>query len=209
MVKVMQVINAGAPPPPVAAIEAELLSRTQTAARAESRCVPASVAIEPLRPATASADAFSQIAAQKLQNAWTTYAQGRGCPGALPEHFLVLRLAGGNIRIIGLNAGRTLTSYAQMRSASEPVGEAALAAAQKVDPSCTMEGMDILSTRIAARGADLGPDFYGVRMKGSWSEVWVIKVCGREATVPIAFTADGRGGATPRIDRAKVRLTAK
>jgi hypothetical protein len=148
------------------------------------------------------------ITHNEIKNAWTTSASAVGCPGALPERFLVLRLPPDDaIRIIGVVAGTTLTSFAQMKEASKAVGDAALGASQVKDPKCTADGMDILSAEIVRTHPDLGPDFYGVRLAGSWDEVWTVAVCKGRATVPITFTADGNGGATPAISPKSVRFT--
>lgn len=149
------------------------------------------------------------ITHNEIKNAWTTSASAVGCPGALPERFLVLRLPPDDaIRVIGVVAGTTLTSFAQMKDASKAVGDAALGASQARNPACTAEGMDILSAEIVREHPGLGPDFYGVRLTGSWDEVWTVTVCGGRATVPITFTADGNGGATPTIDRKDVRFNS-
>lgn len=197
----LQMVNRQQPPPPVVSLVPELLSRTQKAARAEGRCVPTAVTVAPLQPASASQEALPMITHNEIKNAWTTSASAVGCPGALPERFLVIRIPPDDeIKIIGVVAGTTLTSFAQMKEASKAAGESALAAGQAKDPACTADGMDILSTRIVREHPGLGPDFYGVRLTGSWDEVWTLKLCNGRATVPITFTADGNAGATTAID---------
>jgi hypothetical protein len=203
----LQMVNKQQPPPPVPSLIPELLSRTQKAARAEGRCVPTSVTVAPLQPASASQEALPMITHNEIKNAWTTSAQAVGCPGALPERFLVLRLPPDDaVRIIGVVAGTTLTSFAQMKQASPAIGNAALAAAQAMEATCTSEGMDILSTRLVREHPGLGPDFYGVRLTGSWDEVWTLTLCKGQATVPVTFKADGNGGADPSIDPRTVRF---
>jgi len=199
-------INQQEPPPAIAAIMPELLSRSQTAARAEKRCVPNAITIDPLAPATASEDAFSQIKTGKVLNVWSTYARAVGCVGALPEHFLIVRLQDKSLRFVGVNAGMTLTSFAQMKSVAQSIGDAALVAATKVDAKCTAEGLDIASTRIVAELPGLGPDFYGVRVQGQWDEAWTIRACARLVVVPVRFTADGRGGVAAKIDTVAIKV---
>ncbi len=204
----LQMVNKQQPPPPVPSLVPELLARTQKAARAEGRCVPTSVTIAPLQPASASQEALPMITHNEIKNAWTTSASAVGCPGALPERFLVIRMPPDDaIKVIGVVAGTTLTSFAQMKQASKPVGNAALAAGQAVDATCTAEGMDILSTQLVREHPDLGPDFYGVRLTGSWEETWTLKLCSGRAVVPVRFTADGNGGATTAIDSSAVRFS--
>ena len=208
MAALLKMVNAQQPPPPLPSIQPELLARTRKAAQAEGRCVPAAITIAPLQPASASQEALPMITHNEIRNAWTTSVQAVGCPGALPERFLVLRLPPDDaIRIIGVVAGTTLTSFAQMKNASPAIGNAALAAAQKKDAACTAEGMDILSTRLVREHPGLGPDFYGVRLTGSWDEVWTLTLCKGQATVPVTFTADGNGGADPAIDARAARFT--
>ena len=197
----LQIVNKQQPPPPVPSLMPELLARTQKAAQAEGRCVPAAITIAPLQPASASQEALPMITHNEIRNAWTTSASAVGCPGALPERFLVIRIPPDDaIKVIGVVAGTTLTSFAQMKDASKAAGEAALAAGQAKDPACTADGMDILTTRVVREHPGLGPDFYGVRLTGSWDEVWTLKLCNGRATVPITFTADGNAGATTAID---------
>lgn len=204
----LKMVNAQQPPPPLPSIEPELLARTRKAAEAEGRCVPAAITIAPLQPASASQEALPMITHNEIKNAWTTSAQAVGCPGALPERFLVLRLPPDDaIRIIGVVAGTTLTSFAQMKEASKAAGAAALAAGQAKDPACTADGMDILTTELVREHPGLGPDFYGVRLAGSWDEVWTLKLCNGRATVPITFTADGNAGTTTAIDQRSVRFS--
>jgi hypothetical protein len=204
----LQMVNKQQPPPPVPSLLPELLSRTQKAARAEGRCVPTAVTIAPLQPASASQEALPMITHNEIKNAWTTSASAVGCPGALPERFLVIRIPPDDaIKIIGVVAGTTLTSFAQMKEASTAAGAAALAAGQAKDPACTADGMDILTTRVIREHPGLGPDFYGVRLTGSWDEVWTPKLCNGRATVPITFTADGNAGATTAIDRESVHFS--
>jgi len=204
----LQMVNKQQPPPPVPSLVAELLARTQKAARAEGRCVPAAITVAPLQPASASQEALPMITHNEIKNAWTTSASAVGCPGALPERFLVIRIPPDDaIKILGVVAGTTLTSFAQMKDASKAAGEAALAAGQAKDPACTAEGMDILSTRVVREHPGLGPDFYGVRLTGSWDEVWTLKLCNGRAIVPITFTADGNAGATTAIDAEAVRFS--
>jgi hypothetical protein len=67
--------------------------------------------------------------------------------------------------------------------------------------------MDIVSAQIVREHPGLGPDFYGVRLTGSWDEMWTVAVCNGRAQVPITFTADGNGGATTAIDSKSVRFS--
>jgi hypothetical protein len=200
-------LNAAMPPPAAADVTPDLLARVQTAARAEGRCVPTGVTVDALAPATLAGDVQAAIAAGEAGNGWTTAAHPAGCPGAKPERFLLLLLPDDAVRIVTLFPGTTLTSFAQMRSAAKPAGDAALAASRRVDPQCTKAGMGILFTEIVRERPGLGPDVYGVRLTGSWDERWTMNVCSGKAVVPITFTADGKGGATAAIDAAAVTFT--
>jgi hypothetical protein len=42
-------------------------------------------------------------------------------------------------------------------------------------------------------------------VKGSWDESWRFEGCGREARVPVHFSADGWGGATFSLPAVHVR----
>lgn len=52
----------------------------------------------------------------------------------------------------------------------------------------------------------MGPEVYGVRYTGSWSEVWPITLCGRTVEVSVRFTADGDGGAYNNLKSAEAKL---
>lgn len=56
--------------------------------------------------------AISQIKTGKVLNVWSTYARAIGCAGALPEHFLTVRLKAKGLQLVGVNAGMILTSFA-------------------------------------------------------------------------------------------------
>jgi hypothetical protein len=80
-----------------------------------------------------------------------------------------------------------------------------MAAFQKsvtLDAKCDGKDMKMGPTRVSSQGADLGPDVYGVRYVGSWSEVWQFETCGKTFDVPVEFTADGDGGAYTNIKSA-------
>ncbi len=60
--------------------------------------------------------------------------------------------------------------------------------------------------RVTSESDALGPDAFGIRYAGSWSEVWPLTFCEKQLEVTIDFTADGDGGAYTKIPGDKVRV---
>jgi hypothetical protein len=67
--------------------------------------------------------------------------------------------------------------------------------------------MKIGATHVTGESKDLGPETYGVRYAGSWTEAWQVEACGgTKFEVPIQFTADGDGGAYINVRANNVRV---
>lgn len=202
----MRDVNAKVAIPSKEAIKADALLTLQAIAREDSQCVPTGVELEKPTPATAARIAVQGIQSGQLKNLWMVHGRATGCPSAANIRFAVLLMANDEVRVRQVNEGESLASMSLMRDTSASAAVTALSAIQAVERSCTSQGMQMLGTRIISRSADLSPDFYGVRYKGSWVEGWTFKVCGRRAEVPVYFTADGEGGAFTNIKSTEVHL---
>ena len=205
--ELFKAINAAVPAPTPASVNAEAMTLLKTMVeRKEAACLPTDIAVGEIRPATASKLAAAGINSKQLKNIWTTFGKLEGCPSAAPARFMVIRMADNSLLVRMVNTGETLTTTSQMRDTSASAAMAAMIAVRNAVPDCKGDDMSMGDTRIATRAPDLGPDFYGARYAGSWSEVWRFKVCGREADVPLDFRADGTGGVYSNIPGAEVSL---
>jgi len=129
-----------------------------------------------------------------------------GCPGEDTVRYMVLQLRDKSLRAARVNEGRSLANPTIMRDTSAMAALAALRQAKIVDPSCKGDDMAMGSTRVVSRSKDLGPEKFGSRYAGSWSEVWQFRTCGRTFDVPIDFTADGDGGAYTNVKASAATL---
>ena len=187
-------VNNKEPAPEAAVIAAEAKAvLAAMAAKGQAKCTPTAVAIDAIAPATAARLVIEGINAKQLRNGWTATAVLEGCEGA-PSRLIVLRMADSSLLVRVINTGETLTTASQMRDTSANAAMAAVMAIRKAVPGCEGDGLAMGDTRVASRGDDLGPDVYGSRYAGSWSEVWRFSVCGAAADVTIGFKADGSGG---------------
>jgi hypothetical protein len=199
-------LNAKAPQPPMEELNAAVSDTAVAYAKARSECAPQAVKLSDVAPITGATGVLTGVIAGKLRNAWTVYAQHAGCPGGAPVRYMILQLADGSLRAVHVNEGRTFANPMIMRDTSL---SAALAAAQKgkaLDPGCIGESMKMRSTRVTSQSADLGPEVYGVRYKGRWTEVWQFQTCGHTFGVPIEFTPDGDGGAYTKVEADKIAV---
>lgn len=203
----MKAINAAVPPPAPAAIAAA--AREAIGKASAGRCAPGEVRTKGA-PAPATADRFVTLAADRgtVRNGWTVTAMPLGCADARPMRLFVLALADGQTIAPVLNTGTSLAWPTLLRD----IAVGAVTAAVRVLRANTCDARDldpVVDARVTARGGDLGPDFYGVRYRGGWSETWTFRACGRAAEVPIAFRADGTGGASYSVSGEAVRLVAR
>lgn len=186
--------NAAAPPPSVDSIAEPALEGLRNLARAEGRCVPTALALEPPQNAVATFVIAQAVVAGQIKNGWTAYGRPAGCPASPPVRFLVLRMADDSLRAFVVNEGESLANPSLMRDASVPAAVAAFSVVRGSNPTCNPSDMRMGPTRVAER-TGLGPNYHGAFYAGSWREIWTFTVCGRTVEVPIVFTADGEGGA--------------
>ena len=204
-----QAVNAREAAPETATIAAEAKALLAIMVKAgQLTCTPTAAAIDSIAPATATRLVIDGINAGKLLNGWTANAKLEGCPEAPVTRLIVLRMTDASLLVRIINRGETLTTASQMRDSSAGAAMAAVAAIRKTVPGCEGDGMAMGATRVAAQDSNLGPDVFGSRFAGSWSEVWRFSACGVEADVPIGFKADGSGGVFSDIRGAETRIVA-
>lgn len=190
-----EAINQRVPPPAPHVVHDLVLQtiRDELGKRGDI-CVPSDVAVRPLRPATADRVLLQAIDEGILANAFTATAIQQGCGDEAPPvqlNIFVLPSGEMNVRLVGL--GNTFAWFSLIRDAQEPVMMAAYLKLSGVAPGCAdplrMDRFELDDTHQA------GPEVFGVRYEGAWSERWHYTSCQQALVVPITFKADGKGGA--------------
>lgn len=192
-------LNAKAPQPPLADLERTVAATAKAYGEANKVCVPASIKLGDVAPITGAKGILQGVMTGQLRNAWTVYANHAGCTGFDSIRYIVLQKPDGSLQSAIVNEGRTFANPSIMRDTSMLAAMAALQKGRSLDSTCTGETMKMGQTRVTAQSKDLGPEIYGARYAGSWSEVWQFKTCGRTFDVPIDFTPDGDGGAYTNV----------
>jgi hypothetical protein len=199
-------INAKAPQPSLAELQAAVETGAKAYSAAKNTCAPASVKVSEVAPISGAGVILPSILGGKIRNAWTLYAKHVGCRGEDTIRYMVLQLPNGSLRGARVNEGRSFANPTIMRDTSAMAALAALRQAKAIDPACTGDDMAMGPTRVTVKSKDLGPETYGVRYVGSWSEVWQFRTCGKKFDVPIDFTADGDGGAYTNVKASAVTV---
>ena len=169
------------------------------------RCAPGKIRLGPLEPVSLDGTITTMIAKGQIENAWLVSVKLDNCPPADPTRVLLFRSSDG-AKLQGLFAGQgeSLAWPSLSREALRITVNKAVARLRLADPKCTPRDLTPIAIRIAARSPDLGPNVYGIRFKGWWSEVWAFEPCGHKIAVPIKFTTDGKGGAYWDVDESSI-----
>lgn len=170
-------------------------------ARQRGRCTPNKISIGALSPVTLDGMITSMVAAGQIENAWLTSVKLDDCPPAAPIRVLLLRMADG-VTLQGIFAGQgeSLAWPTLAREGLKATVPHAIDALRRADPACAPKDLTATDVKVDERSPDLGADVYGLRLKGSWREIWTFEPCGHRITVPITFTTNGAGGASWDID---------
>ncbi len=185
--------------------EAAVLDKAKRVAGANGKCVPTGVTLEAPVAITGDPFLFSGILDGSINNAWRVYALLKGCGDALIQRYVVIDMKEGKRVALPVHPGRSLATLKIVRDTSPNAGVQALAVVKRRKPDCDGKDMALVAIQIANEEKDLGPEVYGVRYVGSWTESWKLKTCGIVVDVPIRFTADGDGGAYTNIKGDEVR----
>jgi hypothetical protein len=169
------------------------------------RCAPGKIRLGPLEPVSLDGMITRMIAQGQIENAWLVSVRLDNCPPADPIRVLLFRSADG-AKLQGLFAGQgeSLAWPTLSRETLRITVTKAVAKLRLADPKCTPRDLTPIAVRIAERSPDLGPNVYGIRLKGWWSEVWAFDPCGHRIAVPVRFTTDGKGGAYWDIDESRI-----
>lgn len=202
----LNALNGKAPQPSLAELEKTVASTAAAFSEANKTCPPKGLRLSDVAPITGARGILQAVMSGQLRNAWTVYAEHIGCKENNPFRYIVLQKADGTLQAALVNEGRTLANPTIMRDTSAMAAMAALAKGRSLDPACTGDKMEMGPTRVTQQSKDLGPELFGARYVGSWSEVWQFETCGRRFDVPIEFTPDGDGGAYTNIKADAVMI---
>lgn len=200
----LQELNTKAPQPSIAELKAAISLTAKASGGANATCVPSGVVLGEVAPVTGARDILPAVLGGELRNAWSVYVTHRGCPGTNPFRYMVVQKSDGNLLAPMVNEGKTYANPSIMRDTSAQAAIAALQKARSLDAACTGEMMKMGPTKVTAQSDDLGPDLFGARYVGSWSESWRFETCGRTFEVPVEFRSDGDGGAYTNIKSDQV-----
>ena len=199
-------LDRNAPQPPIAILNEKVLGAAKAIAAREGTCSPGAVNLSEIKPITGARSIMQGVMTGQIRNGWTIEASLQGCPDAPIRRFMILQRADGEIVAAKVNDGR---SHANPVIMSDTSASAAAMAWQKVraqQPSCDGKDIEMGEARILSESPDLGPEIFGVRYVGSWTESWRFTVCGVAVDVPIEFRADGDGGAYTDVKHGEVTI---
>ncbi|WP_415643735.1 hypothetical protein [Sphingomonas antarctica] len=198
--------NDAAPAPPSAMLNAEVMKTAIAVQGRNGGCLPTSAVIDRLQPATAERYIFNGLIRGQIRNGWTEIVRHPNC-GPEVTRYMTMQQTDGTLNTVRVNRG---VSYAHDSLIGDTVPLASLAADQslrKAGAGCEVSKPGTLGViRIASEDPGLGPDIYGVRYAGGWSEIWPVSLCGRTVEVLVHFLADGDGGAYTDIKDEAAKL---
>ena len=204
----LSALNRAAPAPSQQTLSDEVAKTADTLYAARNGCARSGLAIEQVLPATAERYVFNNAIKGQVRNGWTVTVRHPACDPA-PVRYMVVQDSAGALRTTRVNRG---VSYAHDSLIGDTLPLAVLAAElflKRSNIPCNEPTKAQLGVmRIDSATPDLGQDVLGVRYKGTWTEVWPLTMCGQTIEVPVAFTADGDGGAYNNIKGASIRLLA-
>lgn len=194
-----------APPPEGEPLARAVGNAVMVDARVRGRCQPKKISIGKLEPVTLDGMITGMIVAGQIENGWIVPVKLDDCPPADPIRVLLLRMADGKT-LNGIFAGQG-ESLAWPTLSREALRATVGAASQRLrtgDPQCAPRELTPTGVRVTGTSPDLGPSQYGIRLKGSWSELWTFEPCGHRLSIPIAFRTNGTGGAYWDIDQGGI-----
>lgn len=191
-------LNELLPVPEAGRVSTAILKRMQDELSAAGECVPTSITLGPIRIASATRMAVDGLRLNQLRNMWTVTATSRGCPGFVPVNWIVALMGNDELFVRRYSTGDTVSWVSLITDSQSMIAAQAVAVLQAKGPmACKSDDpISIVKREMGEPTGDLGPDFYGVRYRGGWREIWTYRACNRDLVVPITFRADGNGGAT-------------
>lgn len=198
--------NDAAPLPGDEALRLAIRKTAQEIYGTTATCSVSDMSIGKVEPATADRYIFNGRIRGNLRNGWFATVQMAKCDTA-PVRFMIIQQADASLKAIRVNRGLSHAWESLIADTFMPARLAADAALQRKGLNCSADAKAALGiVRISSEEPDLGPVQFGIRYKGSWTEIWPVQLCGHTVEIAVAFTADGDGGAYHRIagDRTRV-----
>ena len=211
VVDALKRFNDVAPTPQTSMLVSEIMKTALTTQKAKGGCLPTSVVIDTVTPATGVRFVLQNIVSQQMKNAWTVVGVHPNC-GREITRYAVVRRFDDSLYAFRINQGRSNANESLIGDTLPSAITMSFLTLKRAKIDCDskeIEGSSLGATRIVKESVDLGPDIYGVRYKGTWQEVWPIMLCGRTVEVGIDFNADGDGGAYTGIKDENVKLLPK
>lgn len=203
----LEQINAAAPPPSPQVISALIAKTAKTVYADKPNCASTGLTLDEPLPATAERQVFFGAVRGQIRNGWTVMARHPVCD-EVPVRYMLVQDGSGGLRSFRVNRGRS-HAHESLISDTFPLAtlaaEAFLTRAKLPCPEPKKPQLGV--TRIAEEDGDLGPDKFGVRYKGSWTEIWPVAICGETLDVTVRFTADGDGGAYTNLKGDAIKRT--
>ncbi len=199
---------AAHPAPSTAELAPRALEAFRQRARADGRCLPRAVSVGAPASALLTMLVAQRRVAGEILSAWTSVVRPSGCSDDRPGRFIIYRQNDGSLDVQLMSMGEGIALPLQ-QDLFLLVGGFAYAKLNSIKGGCAVDKLRFESTRIAARSDDLGPDVYGARFRGSWSETWTFSGCDRLVEATVAFVTDGEGGLRYTVDNRQVRFVGK
>jgi hypothetical protein len=161
--------NNAAPPPQDQLIKTAVQKTTEGLYLETASCGGSDIEISKVEPATGDLFVMKGRIAGTLRNAWFVTVQMPKCDSA-PVRFMLIQQADSGLKTIRMNRG---TSYAWESLIADTFLLARLGAdgaLKRKSLNCGPDEKPILGiTRVASEEPNLGPVYFGIRYKGSWT----------------------------------------
>lgn len=197
--------NAAARQPAPAIIQEQVMKSAAAAQKRSGGCLPTTAVIDSIAPATSARFIFQGIAAGRMKNGWTVTARHPNCDST-SVRYTIAEDSAGVLSTIRTNRGVSLANESLVGDTLPLAAVQGVATLKRAGINCSVEQAVLGVTRVTKQEPTLGPDVFGVRYIGVWSEVWPIALCGRTVEVAVRFTADGDGGAYTDLKGTEAKL---
>lgn len=197
--------NSAAPPPSAEVTTNQVMKAAKEAQKKLGGCLPTSAVVEGISPATGVRFIVEGILARRIKNGWTVVARHPNCDNG-PVRYTMSQDSSGGFSTIRTNRGQSLANESLIGDTYSRAIFLADVVLTRAKIKCDILSAIMGVTRVDKEEPGLGPDVFGVRYKGSWSEIWPIILCGRTVEVNVRFTADGDGGAYTGIKEENAKL---
>jgi len=177
--------NSAAPPPTEHLIKAEVRRTANELYGPSDTCQGSDIVISKVEPATADRFVINGRVGGTLRNAWFVTVQMPRCD-TVPVRFMVLQQADSGLKAIRVNRGVS-HAWESLVADTFPLARlGAYAALKRKGVNCGLDEKAVLGiTRISSEDPALGPVQFGIRFKGSWTEIWPLKLCNHNVEVTV------------------------